>query len=204
MAWTYTTLLQAIQDYVQSDEDTFVANIPIIVQQAEDRILKNAQLSAFRKNVTGALTLNDEYLCVPDDFLAPYSLALDDSGYEYLLFKKVSYIREAYPDSTVTGTPAVYARFTDGYFIVGPTPDANFDVELHYFYKPDSIVISNTSWLGTHAESTLFAGCLLEAYIFLKGDADLLATYETRYKEALEQLKILGEGRNATDEYRNG
>jgi hypothetical protein len=202
MAWTYTTLKTAIQDYLENDETTFVANLPVIVQQAEDRILKNVQLPDFRRNVTGSLTSGSQYLGSPTDFLAPYSLALNNSGLEFLIFKDVNFIREVYPVVSTTGVPRYYSIWDDDFFIVGPTPNASFAVELHYFYRPTSIVTASTSWLGDHAESTLLAACLLESYIFLKGDADMMQIYEARYKEALGELKLLAEGRNKTDEYR--
>jgi hypothetical protein len=152
------------------------------------------------------MTSGNQYLTMPTDFLAPYSLAVDDSGYEYLIFKDVNFIREAYPASATNGTPKYYAIFDENTFIVGPTPDENFTVELHYFYKPTSIVDSGdgTSWLGTNAESVLLYGCLVEAYTFLKGDADLLQLYAARYEDALGDLKSLGEGYNTTDSYRSG
>lgn len=204
MAFTYTTLKATIQDYVQSTETDFVANIDTIIKQAEDRILKSVQLPDFRINKTGTLTSGNQYLTMPSDFLAPYSLAVDDSGYEYLIFKDVNFIREAYPSSSTTGTPKYYAIFDENTFILGPSPDDNFTVELHYFYKPTSIVDDGTSWLGTNAESVLLYGCLVEAYTFLKGEADLLQVYMARYQEALEDLKGLGEGYNTTDSYRSG
>ena len=204
MALNYTELSQAIQDYLQSDETTLVSNIPIIVKQAEDRILKKVQLPDFRRNVTGTVTASDEYLGIPTDFLAPYSLSVDNSGHEFLLFKNVNFVREAYPITSVTGTPKYYSIFSDTYFLLGPTPDSNYLSELHYFYRPESIVTASTSWLGTNAESALLYGCLIEAYTFQKGDADLLSVYETRYSDAMNDLKVLGEGRNVTDNYRNG
>lgn len=204
MAWTYSTLSQALQDYMESDEPTFVNNIPIIIKQAEDRILKSVQLPDFRKNVTGTTTLNDQYLGIPNDFLAPYSLAVDNSGYEFLLFKDVNFIREVYPDNTSASVPKYYAIFDDQFFIMGPTPNAAFAVELHYFYKPPSIVDAGTSWLGTNAESSLLYGSLVEAYTFLKGDQDIMNFYQTRYDRALANLKLLGEGYNKTDSYRSG
>lgn len=204
MAFTYTTLKATIQDYVQSTETDFVANIDTIIKQAEDRILKSVQLPDFRINKTGSLTSGNQYLTMPSDFLAPYSLAVDDSGYEYLIFKDVNFIREAYPSSSTTGTPKYYAIFDENTFILGPSPDDNFTVELHYFYKPASIVDDGTSWLGTNAESVLLYGCLVEAYTFLKGEADLLQVYMARYQEALEDLKGLGEGYSTTDSYRSG
>jgi hypothetical protein len=204
MAWTYETLKAAILSYIETDEENLVANMPIIVQQAEDRILKAVQLPDFRKNVTGTVTVSDPYLIMPTDFLSPYSMAVDNTGYEFLIFKEVSFVRQAYPDVTVTSVPKYYAIFSSEYFLVGPTPDQNYDIELHYFYKPESIVTAGTSWLGDNAESTLLYGCLVEAYTYTKGEADMVKTVNTRYTEALDKLKLLGEGRNATDSYRNG
>jgi hypothetical protein len=165
MAWTYTTLKSALQDYLESTETTFVANIPIIVQQAEDRILKQVQLPDFRKNQTGLTTASDQYLGIPTDFLAPYSLAVNNSGYEYLLFKDVNFIREAYPLNTTEGVPKYYSIFEDTFFLLAPTPDAQYEVEIHYFFKPETIVTASTSWLGTHAEAALFSACVHEAVI---------------------------------------
>ena len=143
---------------------------------------------------------------MPSDFLAPYSLAVDNSGYEYLLFKDVNFIREAYPAATTEGVPKYYAVFDENTFILGPTPSSNLTAELHYFYKPESITASSdgTSWLGTNAESALLYGSLVEAYTFLKGDADMLNIYMTRYNEALADLKNIGEGYDTTDSYRSG
>lgn len=206
MAWTFTTLKAAIQDYLETTESTFVDNLPTIIQQAEDRILKSVQLPDFRANKTGNMTAGVVYLSMPSDFLAPYSLSVNNNGYEFLLFKDVSFIRELYPDPAATGVPKYYAIFDDNTFIVGPTPNADFSVELHYFYKPESITVSatGTSWLGDNAESTLLYGCLVEAYSFLKGDPDLLQLYNGRYEDALAKLKGLGEGYSTTDSYRSG
>ena len=206
MAWTFTTLKNAIQDYLETTETTFVNNLSIIITQAEDRILNSVQLPDFRKNVTGTTTDRTPYLTMPSDFLAPYSLAVDNSGYEYLLFKDVNFIREAYPAATTEGVPKYYAVFDENTFILGPTPSSNLTAELHYFYKPESITASSdgTSWLGTNAESALLYGSLVEAYTFLKGDADMLNIYMTRYNEALADLKNIGEGYDTTDSYRSG
>jgi|TARA_A100001011_G_scaffold167189_1_gene175979 hypothetical protein len=206
MAWTYTTLKNAIQDYLETTETTFVNNLPVIIKQAEDRILKSIQLPDFRKNVTGSTTDGTPYLTMPSDFLAPYSLAVDNSGYEFLIFKEVSFIRESYPVATTEGIPKYYAIFDENTFILGPTPNANLTAELHYFYKPESITASSdgTSWLGTNSESTLLYGSLVEAYTFLKGDADMLNLYTARYEDALGKLKALGEGYDTTDSYRSG
>ena len=206
MAWTFTTLKTAIQDYLETSDSTFVSSLPTIITQAEDRILKSVQLPDFRVNKTGTMTSGNPYLQTPSDFLAAYSMAVDNSGYEYLLFKDVNFVRALYPDESATGVPKYYALFDDASFIVGPTPNANFTVELHYFYKPESITTaaSGTSWLGTNAESTLLYGCLVEAYTFLKGDPDLMQLYMGRYDDALAKLKSLGEGYNTTDSYRSG
>jgi hypothetical protein len=204
MAWTYATLSQAIQDYLETDEETLATNLPVIVQQAEDRILKTVQLPAFRRNVTGAMTSGDQYLGAPDDFLSAYSLALNDSGYEYLLLKDVSFIREAFPNVATIGTPRYYSIFEETFFLIGPTPDQNYDIELHYFYKPESIVTASTSWLGDNAVSTLLYGCLVEAGTFQYGDGDMMQTYAARYEDALQKLRLLGEGRSAVDSYRSG
>ena len=206
MAWTFTTLKQAIQDYTQNSETTFVNNLSVIITQAEDRILKSVQLPDFRKNSTGITTSGNAYLATPTDFLAPYSLAIDNSGYEFLLFKDVNFIREAYPSSSTEGVPKYYGLFSDANFIIGPTPQSNYNVELHYFYKPESITVSSdgTSWLGTNAESSLLYGCLVESYTFMKGNPELMQVYNTRYMEALENLKALGEGYSTTDSYRSG
>jgi len=206
MAWTFTTLKQAIQDYTQNSETTFVNNLSVIITQAEDRILKSVQLPDFRKNSTGTTTSSNQYLSTPSDFLSPYSLAVDNSGYEYLMFKDVNFVREAYPQSSTEGVPKYYALFTDESFILGPTPNSNYTVELHYFYKPESITVasSGTSWLGDNAESTLLYGSLYEAYTFMKGDPDMMQLYAGRYEDALAKLKALGEGYSTTDSYRSG
>lgn len=207
MAWTYTTLKQALRDYlVELDDDDYEANLDVIIRQAEDRILKNVQMPDFRKNVTGTMTADDQYLGIPSDFLSAYSLGIDNSGMEFLIFKDVNFIREAYPSTSGTGTPRYYSIWDDDFFIVGPTPDQNYTVELHYFHKPESITVAadGTSWLGTHAESTLLSVCLHEGYVFLKGDQDLMQKYKEQAEQAIAGLKALGEGRNKTDSYRSG
>ena len=206
MAWTYTGLQTAIQDYLQTTETSFVSNISTFVTQAEERILRTVQLPDFRKNVTANVSSGNQYLAMPSDFLSQYSMAIDDSGYEYLLFKDANFIREVFPDATVTGAPKYYGIFDDSNFILGPTPNSNYAVELHYLYKPLSISTdpSGTSWLGTNAENALLYGSLIEAYGYLKGDPDLMSLYQSKFDESLAQLKILGEGYNTTDNYRSG
>lgn len=202
MSWTYATLTTAIQDYCEEDETSFVAHIPDFVKQTEDRILNSCQLPAFRKSCAGNMTLGNRFLALPSDYLSPYSVAIENSGSEFLILKDVPWIREVYPDKTATSTPKYYATFSDTSFLVGPTPDANFVVEIHYFYRPESIVTASTSWLGTNAESCLLYGCLVEAYTYMKGEQDLIQTYEARYREALDELKDLGEGFSQSDNYR--
>ena len=206
MAWTFTTLKSAIQDYTQNSETTFDSYLDEFIVQAEERILKNVYLPFFRKNVTGTTTSGSAYLSTPSDFLAPFSLAVDNSGYEYLQFKEVNFIREAYPVSSTTGIPKYYSLFDNDSFILGPTPNANLTTELHYQYRPTSITASGdgTSWIGTNAADTLLYGSLVEAYTFMKGEPDIMKNYEIRFKEGMSRLKVLGEGRDTKDSYRTG
>jgi len=206
MAFTFTTLKTAIQDYLESTETTFVTNLPLIITQAEERILRTVQLPDFRKNVTGTLSQGNPYLTMPSDFLASYSLAIDNSGYEYLVFKDVNFMREAYPVEATENVPKYYSIFDEDTFILGPTPNANFATELHYLYEPESITVSGdgTSWLGTNAENALLYGCLVEGYTFLKGDGELLQWYQAKYDDSVMRLKSLGEGYDTTDNFRSG
>ena len=206
MAFTFTTLKTAIQDYLESTETTFVTNLPLIITQAEERILRTVQLPDFRKNVTGTMSQGNPYLTMPSDFLASYSLAIDNSGYEYLVFKDVNFMREAYPVEATENVPKYYSIFDEDTFILGPTPNANFATELHYLYEPESITASGdgTSWLGTNAENALLYGCLVEGYTFLKGDGDLLQWYQAKYDDSVMRLKSLGEGYDTTDNFRSG
>ena len=206
MAWTFTTLKSAIQDYTNNTETTFTSYLDEFIVNTEDRILKMVELPFFRKNVTGSLTSGNQYLSMPDDFLAPFSLAVDNSGYEYLLFKDVNFIRESYPSSSTTGIPKYYAVFDVDSFIVAPTPNANSTVELHYQYKPTSITTSGdgTSWIGTNASDCLLYGSLVEAYTFMKGEADVMQNYKERFAQSIDRLKVLGEGRETKDNYRTG
>jgi hypothetical protein len=209
----YTDLSQAIQDYTENTEALFVSNIPVFVQQAEQRIYNTVQFPSLRKNVTGTATLGNKYLACPDDFLAPYSMAVIDGSdeYHYLLNKDVNFIRESYPTATDQGLPAYYALFgprssmpNELSFILGPTPDDDYSVELHYFFYPESIVTASTSWLGDNFDSVLLYGSLIEAYQFMKGEADIMTQYVGRYNEALALAKRLGDGLDRQDAYRSG
>jgi len=209
MSFTFTTLKTTIQDYTENTETTFVNNLSTIIVQAENRINGAVELPNYRKNQTATATINNQYLGVPDDFLYPYSLAVVDSdgNYNFLINKDVNFIREAYPKASAnTGLPEYYAQFDDDFYILGPTPDANYTVELHYFYLPQSITASSdgTSWLGTNAPDVLLFGSLVEAYIFMKGEPDIVQLYETRFKDALDKLVIENDGRNRKDAYRSG
>jgi len=211
----YAALSTAIQDYTQNYETTFVANIPTFVQQAEERLYNTVLLPALRRNVTGVTTSNSKYLSCPTDFLSVLSLSVIDAAgsQQYLLNKDVSFIRSAYPDATATGIPEYYSLFgptvtagtitTELSFILGPTPDAVYDVELHYYYYPESIVTAGTSWVGDNYDPVLLYGSLVEAYIFMKGEQDMMTYYDTKYKEAVQQLVRLGAGLEQGDTYRD-
>ena len=199
----YAQLVAAIEDYTENSFAT--ADINTFIDQAEQRIYNSVQLPALRRNVTGNATDGNKYLTTPADWLATYSLAVIDGGvYEYLLNKDVNFIRQAYPDPTDTGVPQYYAVFDQNTFILGPTPDDDYEMELHYFYYPESIVTAGTSWLGDNFDSALLYGALLEAYTYMKGEADVLAQYQKRYDEALLLLKQLGDGKDRQDAYRSG
>lgn len=216
----YATLFETIKGYVENDfpDTTFTDSagtgnatltsteqINTFIQQAEQRIYNSIQILALRKNVTGTTTASNKYLSVPSDWLANFSLAVINPGtgeYTYLLNKDVNFIREAFPFPSVTGIPTHYAMFDEDSYILGPTPDAAYSVELHYFYYPTSIVDAGTSWLGDNFDSVLLYGSLLEAYTYMKGEPDVLQNYTARYNEALAMLKQLGEGKNRQDMYR--
>ena len=201
----YTELTAAIKDYANNTETNFVAAIPTFVKQTEQRIYRSVNLPVNRKNVAGTMTDGNQYLAMPTDFLFPLSLAITSSSNQiFLLNKDANFIRSTYPNSSTEGTPKYYGIFASDTFIVGPTPDADYVTELHYYYEPESIVTSSTSWLGTNADTALLYGALVEAYTYMKGDADMMQLYQQRYQEALDLLKLQAEGRLTGDEYRDG
>ena len=209
MSFTYGQLKQAIQDYTENDETSFVNNLPVFIRQAEERILKNVQLSLFRKNVSGAMSSSNQYLACPSDFLAPFSLSFTDgsSNKVFLDFKDVDFVQSFNPNNATTGNPRYYAVFDVDNFILGPTPDSSYAVELHYFYRPASLTAgsdSGTTWLSENAEIAMLYGSLMEAYIYMKGEADMMQQYEKRFAEALMGMKMFGESKEVTDEYRTG
>jgi len=209
----YAALSTAIQAYTENTEASFIAEIPVFVQQAEQRIYNSVQFPSIRKNVTGSVSTNNKYLGCPSDFLAVYSMAVVDGtgAYEYLLNKDVNFIRQAYPVPTDTGLPRYYALFgpqsndiNELSFILGPTPDATYTVELHYYYYPQSIVTASTTWLGDNFDTVLLYGSLVEAYTYMKGEQDMMALYNGKYQEALALAKRLGDGMERQDAYRSG
>ena len=213
---TYTELVDAVLAYTQNYEQEFMANIPVFVRQVEQRVYNTVQIPALRRNQTGVLTTGNKYLSAPPDFMAVYSLAVIDADgmYHYALDKDVNYIREAYPSPADTGLPQHYAIFgpttvgstitNELSFIVGPTPDAGYGVEMHYYYYPESIVTAGTTWLGDNYDPVLLYGTLREAYLFMKGETDMLTAVDVGYKEAMAQLKRLGDGLEREDAYRSG
>ena len=211
MSLTYTQLVQQIEDVTENTYE--VQDINGFIQRAEQLIYNTVQLPSLRKNVTGAMTANNKYLSTPSDFLSVYSLAvIKPSGeYLYLLNKDVNFMREAYPNPTTTGLPKHYAIFgptttfpNELSLILGPTPDAAYNAELHYFYYPESIVTAGTTWLGDNFDSALLNGSLVEAIRFMKGEADMVALYEKLYLQSIALLKQLGDGKQRTDSYRTG
>lgn len=208
MSFTYAELKQAIQDYTENNETTFVNNLDIFIKNAEERILKIAQLEVFRKNQTGNVTADSPYLALPSDYLAPFSLSiLSGSSKEFVLFKDVNFVQTFNPNASTTGLPRYYAQFDIDNFILGPTPDQSYTVELHYFYRPASLtagVDSGTTWLSTNASVALLYGSLIEAYTFMKGEPDLVQNYTQRFTEALSRVKNFGEAQEVTDAYRTG
>ena len=206
MSLNYAQLVVQIQDYT---ENTFTTtDINNFIRQAEQRIYNTVQLPALRRNVTGTLSIGNKYLAMPTDWLSTFSLAVINTAneYSYLLNKDVNFIRQSFPDTDTDfyGEPQYYAVFDNATFIVGPTPDANYSAELHYFYYPESIVTAGTSWVGTNFSSALLYGSLLEAYTYMKGEKDVLDNYRARYDEAMLLLKQLGDGKNRQDAYRSG
>lgn len=200
----YTALVTEVQTYT---ENSFVtADINTFIRQAEQRIYNAVQLPALRKNSTGNLTAGNKYLTAPDDWLSTYSLAVvsNTGEFNYLLNKDVNFIRAAYPYPNDEGLPEYYAVFDQNTFILGPTPDDTYVVELHYFYYPPSIIDAGNSWVGDNFDSVLLYGTLLEAYTYMKGEQDVIAMYQKRYDDAMALLKQLGDAKNRQDAYRSG
>ena len=215
---TYTELVNAVKAYTENYDADFEAYIDTFIRQTETRVYNSVQIPALRRNVTGLLTADNKYLSAPSDFLAVYSMAVidGDDQYHYLLDKDVNFIREAYPMPTDTGLPLYYGIFgptvvnsvitNELTFILGPTPDDAYEIEMHYYYYPESIVdaASGTTWLGDNFDPILLYGSLREAYLFMKGETDIIQNVEAKYNEAMGQLKRLGDGLERQDAYRSG
>ena len=208
MSFTYAQLKTAIQDYTENTETTFVNSLDIFIKNTEERILKIAQLEVFRKNQSGNMAANNQFLALPSDYLAPYSLSFTSGGNkEFVLFKDVNFVQSFNPNNSTSGAPRYYAQFDIDNFILGPTPDASYEVELHYFYRPASLTAGaedGTTWLSTNASVSMLYGSLIEAYTFMKGEADLVQNYTQRFTEALSRVKNFGESQEVTDAYRTG
>jgi hypothetical protein len=208
MSFTYAELKTAIQDYTENTETTFVNSLDVFIKNTEERILKTAQLEVFRKNQTGILTASNQYLALPSDYLAPFSLSFTNgSNKEFVLFKDVNFVQSFDPNNSTTGAPRYYAQFDVDNFILGPTPDSAYPVELHYFYRPQSLTAGaddGTTWLSSNASVAMLYGSLIEAYTFMKGETDLIQNYTQRFTEALSRVKNFGESQEVTDAYRTG
>ena len=208
MSFTYAQLETAIQDFTENSETSFVTNLPVFIRGAEDRIFTLVDLELFRKNATSQLTIGDPYINVPVDYLAPFSLQITTANYqEFLDFKDVNFVQRYSLDYGSNATPKYYSIFDVDNFIVGPTPNLAYDVELHYYYRPASItagLASGTTWLSENAQMAMLYGSLIEAYIYMKGEQDIMAAYEKRFAEAMTGMKMLGENKEVTDDYRTG
>ena len=208
MSFTLATLKTAIQDYTDNSETSFVTNLPNFIKGAEEKIFKSVDLDYFRKNVTSAFTSSDQFLTIPSDYLASFSLQITTSGSEsFLLQKDVNFLREYTPSASTTGLPKYYARFDENNFIVAPTPNSNYTIELHYYHRPASLTAgadSGTTWVSTNAPFALLYGALIEAYTYMKGETDVIQNYNNMYMQSMERLKDLGEARENTDANRVG
>ena len=208
MTYTYAELKQAIQDYTENDETTFVNNLDNFIKNTEERILKGVQLTVFRRNATGTTSSGNQYLAAPSDFLAPYSLSiLNGSNKEFLLYKDVNFLQSYSPNSSTTGLPKYYGYFDVNNFILAPTPDAAYTAEVHYLYRPPSLTAqatTGTTWLSENASVALLYGSLVEAYTFMKGEPDIIQNYTQQFVNSFGQLKNYGESIEDTDAYRTG
>ena len=208
MSFTFAQLKTAIQDFSENTETSFVTNLPVFIRAAEERIFKLVDLENFRKNVSASVTTSNRFLQAPSDFLASFSLSIEvSSSKKFLLQKDVNFLQEYWPNSSLTGEPEFYALFDDSNFLIAPTPDSGYSVELHYYYRPASLTAgaeSGTTFLSINAPNAILFGSLVEAYIYMKGEQDVLAMYEKRFEEALMRLKDLAEARENNDAYRKG
>ena len=208
MSFTYTQLKTAIQDFCENTETSFVTNLPLFIRAAEDRIFQSVNLTYFKKNAASALSQDDQFVSVPSDFLTPFSLHITTANFQdFLTLKDVNFVQKYTLDSASTGTPQYYGIYDVDNLIVSPTPDQNYTVELHYYYRPASLTAgsdSGTTWISSNAPNVLLYGALYEAYTYMKGEPDVLANYEKRFVENLARLKDLAEAREEQDAFRVG
>lgn len=208
MSFTYAQLKTAIQDFAENTETTFVTNLPVFIRSAEDRVFTLVDLELFRKNANAQLSIGDEFLTLPSDYLASFSLQITDANYKnFIDFKDVNFVQQYAIDTNANGTPKYYGVFDVNNFILSPTPDAAYNVELHYYYRPTSLTAgadSGTTWLSTNAPNVLLYGSLVEAYTYMKGEADMMQLYEQRFAQEMQRLKDLAEARENSDAYRRG
>lgn len=201
----YASLVAAVKEYLETDETTFNTYIDQFIKSTEEDLYRKVQLPVARKNSTSTMTASNQYLSAPTDFLSVYEMAvINGTTHTNLIRKDVSYVREAYPDASTTGVPKYYAQFDHNTFLLGPTPGSNYGVELHYYYKPASIVSASTTWLGDNAENAMLWGTVMNGYVFLKGSPDLVQVYKGLYDEAVQNLSMLGEGLSMKDANRHG
>ena len=208
MSFTYGELKTAIQDFAENTETSFVTNLPVFIRSAEDRVFTLVDLELFRKNANAQLTIGDEFLTLPSDYLASFSLQITDANYKnFIDFKDVNFVQQYAIDTNANGTPKYYGVFDVNNFILSPTPDVAYNVELHYYYRPSSLTAgadSGTTWLSTNAPNVLLYGSLVEAYTYMKGEADMMQLYEQRFAQEMQRLKDLAEARENSDAYRRG
>tara|TARA_R100001509_G_scaffold119313_1_gene73658 strand:+ start:2784 stop:3431 length:648 start_codon:yes stop_codon:yes gene_type:complete len=208
MSFTYAELKTAIQDFAENTETSFVTNLPVFIRSAEDRVFTLVDLELFRKNANAQLSIGDEFLTLPSDYLASFSLQITDANYKnFIDFKDVNFVQQYAIDTNANGTPKYYGVFDVNNFILSPTPDVAYNVELHYYYRPTSLTAgadSGTTWLSTNAPNVLLYGSLVEAYTYMKGEADMMQLYEQRFAQEMQRLKDLAEARENSDAYRRG
>ncbi len=199
---TYTELVDLIQEYLENEETSFVANIPMFVKLTEEDIYRAVQFAYLRKTASLTFVGGNPSLDLPTDFLSVYSLAVDNSGYSFLTSKDTNFIREAYPSASTQGVPRYFALTDEDSIIVGPAPASGYSAELQYYYKPESIVTADTNWVSENAESALLYGALYHGYVYMKGDQDVVNMYKEKYMQAIDALKVIEEGRKRKDTYR--
>ena len=209
MSFTFAQLKTAIQDYTENNETTFVNNLPVFIRLAEERILKNVQLSLFRKNAVATITQGSQYFACPSDFLAPFSLSFrsSDEIKVFVDFKDPSFLQTFTPNESTQGVPKYYSVFDIENFLIAPAPNASYTGELHYYYRPQSLTAgseSGTTWLSINAKIALLYASLIEAYTFMKGEQDVMGMYNQKFQESLIGIKVLGEAKEVTEEYRVG